>query len=83
MRLVSQTVYCIKIGENIKHLRMIQSVTQKQLSDWLGVTPQAVSRWECGATLPDMIFLPMLARFFDVTIDALFGYEKDKKSLMK
>lgn len=60
------------IGGNIKKLRDEQCITQKQLADKLGISFQAVSKWETGATLPDSELLPSIALFFNVTIDDLF-----------
>jgi transcriptional regulator with XRE-family HTH domain len=47
-------------------------VTQQQLADAVGVTFQAVSKWENGTTVPDVGLLPEIADFFEVTIDGLF-----------
>ena len=61
----------IKIGKNIKKLREKKSITQEKLANYLGVTPQAISRWESETGYPDIELLPMIADFFDVTIDEL------------
>ena len=61
----------IKIGKNIKKLREKKSITQEKLANYLGVTPQAISRWESETGYPDIELLPMIADFFDVTIDDL------------
>ncbi len=62
----------LTIGANIKKLRGERNITQQQLADAVGVTFQAVSKWENGATVPDVGTLPEIADFFDVTIDDLF-----------
>jgi len=62
----------LPIGQNIKKLREEEGVTQQQLADALGVTFQAVSKWECGATAPDVAMLPEIAEFFGVSVDDLF-----------
>lgn len=62
----------LNIGKNIKKLRGERNITQQQLADAIGVSFQAVSKWECGTTLPDIAMLPAIANFFDVTIDELF-----------
>ena len=62
----------LSIGKNIKKLRDERNITQQQLADALGVTYQAVSKWESGITLPDILILPSIANFFDITIDELF-----------
>ena len=65
----------MKIGENIRALRAQKGLTQEQLAQTLGVTYQAVSKWETGANTPDIALLPVLADLFQVTIDALFSRE--------
>ncbi|MDD3123792.1 MAG: helix-turn-helix domain-containing protein [Candidatus Izemoplasmatales bacterium] len=60
------------VGINIKKLREENQITQQQLADSLGISFQAVSKWECGNTLPDIGILPQIAEFFNVTIDELF-----------
>ncbi|PNT92085.1 hypothetical protein CDQ83_00415 [Clostridium thermosuccinogenes] len=62
----------LNIGKNIKKLRDERNITQQQLADAIGVSFQAVSKWECGITLPDIAMLPEIANFFDITIDELF-----------
>lgn len=66
------------IGEKIKKLRLGIGLSQTQLADKLGLSNQAVSKWETNATLPDITFLPELATIFGVSIDDLFDYSKDK-----
>lgn len=61
----------IKVGKNIKKLREKKSITQEKLAKYLGVTPQAISRWESETGYPDIELLPLIADFFDVTIDEL------------
>lgn len=63
----------ITIGQNIKNLRAKKQITQKQLAAYLGVTEQAVSRWESGSGFPDIQLLPSIASFFSVTTDDLLG----------
>lgn len=62
----------ITVGQNIRKLRDERNVTQQQIADSLGVTFQAVSKWECGTTVPDITLLPEIAAYFSVTIDELF-----------
>ena len=62
----------MKLGENIRALRLRKRLTQEQVAQQLGVTYQAVSKWENGTNTPDIALLPEIAAFFDVTIDALF-----------
>ena len=60
------------IGSNIKKLREERGITQAQLAERLGVSFQAVSKWECGTTVPDVGILPDVAELFGVTVDFLF-----------
>ena len=69
----------IAIGENIKKMRTVQGLTQEQLAQALEVSPQAVSRWEIGSTYPDIELLPVIAGFFDVSLDELMGTDLQKK----
>ncbi len=69
----------IKIGAKIRLLRRQNDVTQDMLADHLGVTPQAVSRWESGVCYPDMNSLPLIADYFSVTMDDLLCYTNARK----
>lgn len=69
----------LSIGLNIKNLRTAKKYTQEQLATFLGVTSQAVSRWENSTTYPDIEMIPSIASFFGVTTDELFGINKDEK----
>ena len=70
----------IRIGEKIRLLRKKNDVTQDKLADHLGVTPQAVSRWESGVCYPDMNYLPAIADYFSVTMDDLLCYTGAQKT---
>lgn len=59
-------------SENLRRLRQAKGYTQEQVSKHLGVSPQSVSRWECGATFPDILLLPAIAEHYCVTVDDLF-----------
>ena len=65
----------MKIGENIRALRLRKGLTQEQVAQQLGVTYQAVSKWENGTNTPDIALLPEIASLFGVTIDALFSQD--------
>lgn len=68
----------MKIGSKIKELRKARGITQEQLAHSIGVSFQAVSKWENGITLPDIALAPSLAAFFGVTMDELFDYDLQK-----
>ena len=61
------------IGNQIANYRKSLNLTQEALAQKLGVTNQAVSKWESGLACPDIQLLPELADLFGVTIDELFG----------
>ena len=63
----------LNLGNVIKRLRAEHSVKQEELAEYLGISFQAVSKWETGTTLPDITLLPKLAAFFGVRIDELFS----------
>lgn len=63
------------IGTTIAALRREKGLTQDALAAQLGVSAQAVSKWENGLSCPDILMLPEIAEFFDVSVDALFGRE--------
>ncbi len=63
------------IGTNIKRLRQNKGATQEQLGEVLGISSQAVSKWENGSTLPDIMILPKIADYFGISIDELMGYK--------
>ena len=69
----------IKIGEKIKNLRKKHSVTQDKFAEYLGVSPQAVSRWENEDCYPDVEMFPAIANFFSITIDELFETDRSRK----
>ncbi len=64
------------IGENIKRLRITNGLTQEKLADILGVSPQAISRWEKSTTYPDINMLPSIANYFNVSVDELLGMDE-------
>lgn len=63
----------MKIGLNIKKYRKEKGLSQETLAERIGVSFQAVSRWERGESYPDITLLPSLASFFEVTVDELLG----------
>ena len=65
----------IQLGKKIKELRKAQGLTQDALAEKLGVSAQAVSKWENGDSFPDITMIPVLANFFKVSLDTLFNYD--------
>lgn len=72
----------LHIGEKLKKLRNEKKVTQDELANYLGVSFQAVSRWENELAYPDIEFLPELARFFEVSLEELLDTEGDNERIM-
>lgn len=62
----------MNVGKKIKDFRLVKGVTQETLAQKLGVTAQAVSRWETGVAMPDIGLLPALSIYFGVRIDDFF-----------
>lgn len=73
----------INIGKNIKELRQRDGRTQEDLAMALGVTGQAISRWESSGGYPDMEMMPAIANYFHVTMDELFGYHGDREARIR
>lgn len=65
----------IRINERIAFLRKQKGLTQEQLANLIGVTNQAVSKWESAQCCPDIQLLPDIAKIFEVSIDDLVGYK--------
>ena len=61
------------IGSKIRDLRIQNNLTQDELAQKLSVTSQAVSRWECGVSLPDITMVPLIARTLFASADELLG----------
>ena len=60
------------IGHKIAHYRKMSGLTQEKLAERVGVSSQAVSKWEQQLSCPDIMLLPDLAKIFGITIDELF-----------
>ena len=65
------------IGTKIQTLRKNKNITQAQLAEVLAVSSQSVSKWENNLSVPDISLLPIIARFFGITMDDLFNYRLD------
>ena len=73
----------LNLGNKIRELRRRDGRTQDNLAEALGVTAQAVSRWESSGSYPDMEMIPAIANYFHVSIDELFGYNDDREEKIK
>ena len=72
------------LGRRIALYRKEKGMKQDALAETLGVSPQAVSKWETGKSLPDIILLPLISRYFGITIDELLMAEQlDEKLLLE
>ena len=69
------------IGQRIKDLRKKADLTQDRLADYLGVSPQAVSKWECDISTPDLSLIAPLCRVLGCSADEMLGvaYTEDKE----
>lgn len=63
------------LSENLKKYRILKNLTQEDIAEYLGITPQSVSKWERGESYPDITFLPALANIFETSIDLLIGMD--------
>lgn len=68
-----------KIGEFIKNLRKENNHTQQDFADMFGVTYQAVSKWENGKNIPDILILKEICKKFNIDINEILDGEKKKK----
>lgn len=66
----------IQLGEKIKSLRKQKNISQEVFANYLGVSFQAVSKWENNYTMPDVAMIPAIASFFGVSTDELFGFNQ-------
>ena len=69
----------MEIGKEIRRLRNDRGLTQEALAAALNVSPQTVSKWECGNSVPDVQLLPEIAVYFGVTIDQLFAMTPEQQ----
>lgn len=69
----------LSIAKTIKTLRARKGITQEQFASVLGVTYQAVSKWEREEGYPDITMLPAIASFFEISTDELLGVDVTKK----
>lgn len=71
------------LGKRIAERRRAKGLKQDELAEMLGVSPQAVSKWENDVSCPDIMLLPKLAAALDITVDELLCGEDDKRSDVK
>ncbi|MCR5678259.1 MAG: helix-turn-helix domain-containing protein [Agathobacter sp.] len=71
----------LKLAENIKKYRKDMGLTQEGLADALGVTVGAVSKWENGNNVPDVVMMMALADFFNISMDELLGFQLSSKKI--
>ena len=75
---ISTEVATMNIGNNIAALRKEKGITQEELANILGVSAQAVSKWENNSSCPDVALLTDIADYFGVTVDALLRAQGDE-----
>lgn len=66
----------VKLGKKIRELRKTRNISQEVLAQFLGVSSQAVSKWENDTAMPDVSLIPVIASFFNVSTDDLFDYNR-------
>ena len=69
----------IKFSKRLKELRRERKNTQEALAEHLGISIQAVSKWERGDGMPDITLLPRIASYYDTTVDFLLGCDSIRK----
>lgn len=63
----------VAVGGSLKNLRKQKNLTQTQLADKIGITPQAISKWERGESFPDISLWPLLSDIYETTIDLMLA----------
>lgn len=74
---IKTEVVAMNIGNNIAVLRKKKGITQEELANELGVSAQAVSKWENNSSCPDVSLLTKIADYFGVSVDALLRAQED------
>ncbi len=73
----------VELAQNIRKLRKEKLMTQENLAEALGVSVAVISKWELGASTPDVQYIAEIASFFETSVDVLFGYELQSNNLTK
>ncbi|MDD4006214.1 MAG: helix-turn-helix transcriptional regulator, partial [Bacilli bacterium] len=68
------------LGQRIARLRRNKGHTQEELGDKVGVSSQAVSKWETDSSVPDVMLLVKIANLFDISVDELLGNDRIKET---
>ena len=69
----------ITINERLKKLRQAKENTQEDLAEYIGISFQAISKWERGEAFPDITLLPKIAAYYNVSVDDLLGVDKIRR----
>ena len=69
----------VNIGKNLRRFRMERGLTQEQVAEVFGVSPQAVSRWENNSAYPDITLLPGIATFYGKSTDEIIGMDNIRR----
>jgi len=69
----------LNISKCIIQKRKEKGITQEQLADYIGVSKASVSKWESGQSYPDILLLPEIATYFNISVDELIGYSPQLK----
>lgn len=73
----------VELAQNIRKLRKEKKMTQENLAEALGVSVAVISKWELGASTPDVQYIADIASFFETSVDVLFGYDLQSDNLNK
>lgn len=73
----------VEFGEKLKNYRKQKNLTQEEAAEKIGVSGQAVSKWEKGECLPDVYNLKMLGKIYQISVDSLLALEEDEKIIDK
>ena len=65
----------MNLDKNLRFLRKNHNLTQEELAEALGLSPQTISKWENNVTSPDISLLPLLADYYNISIDELLQYD--------